>query len=111
MVRRYDASFTAGLLLAGALAGVALFSLLALREPRAGPPGHHPLDIVALALVLFMGAAVLPALLRAVGAGAAWRATDLGCRLLLFWFPVGTGLFAWWVLFLREREQERAPSS
>lgn len=108
-LHRYEPAFTAAMAVGGILAAVSLLRLRSFRDTLGPAPGFDPLDVVAAALVLFIAAAGVAVALRAFGARAAWRVTGAACRVLLFWFPVGTGLFVWWVLAVREREEAPSP--
>lgn len=88
-LRSWNAPFSWGLLASGALCLLSLARLPFLEvEEQALLP--TPLGVlVLLALLLFLAASVVPALLRAWGLRSAWQATRVGTAILLFWFPVG----------------------
>lgn len=103
--RAYDRSFTAGLFLAAGLTGGVILRLLWLWGQPFGRDdflGFYYAVLAGWALL-----ALVPACLRVLGVRWAWRITDLCLFPLLFWFPLGTGLFVWWRLGLREREEYR----
>jgi hypothetical protein len=75
----------------------------------AGGPGVLEVTVWGLlffvVLLLFLAAALVPAVLRMAGRPSAFPATVVGTGILLFWFPPGTCLFVWWVLRVRDRER------
>ena len=101
----FDRGFTVGLFL---VAGLTVGAILRLWW-RWGPPFGRD-DLLWVYNGLLAGwtlLALVPAGLRVMGVRWAWRTTDLCLYPLLFWFPLGTGLFVWWRLGLREREEYR----
>ncbi len=103
--RSWDASFTGGLLGCAAVTLLCMGRLVTL----AGGPGVLEVTVWGLlffvVLLLFLAASLVPAVLRLAGRPSAFRATVVGTGILLFWFPPGTGLFLWWVLWIRDRER------